>query len=364
MNAAQLSRCNPHLLDFVTWTVKKGSRLFGRVAVLPENGGLVATELIPKFELVSLTPASSTVSIVSMREGNTFFPILCSPLDYGESMPLFKYALNRGSFSLICFLASVLLSSKPTGLHSYLRLLPLEPNMPMELLARDVLADNKKFFDQFTAPLLQYLELANTEKDALFGALAKAHALFRRYAVPLWSENSGGRGLNYFKGSSFVRHSPQQPHKEWSGEILGLVPLTEFAGHSCEPNAAIGYPDEEILRWVQQEKTLQSITPYVEDGCISLQALRDILPGERITVDKNLHFGLPEDVFLDWFGVSYNPEYHIGGGTSHEVGSPGDVHSNCHNASQEGSLEAPLCVESGFSAAPLLDLDFVEPLKF
>lgn len=322
MHQYRVSRCAPHLLDFVTWAILKGCRLFNRVRVEP-YAGLVATDRIEAYDFVSLTPAEATQSLFTITEDSRHFPLLASPYNYGEPLPFFKdqeaeglKSISRGSFSFICYMAATLLTAQPQGLHGYLRVLPATDlsTSPAVCEAESFFtsADQKHNIGAFHDYVTPIISLTNISSGTLFDrAFCHAFGLFRRHAVPLWSPSLLGSSrrncMNYFESSAFCRHidhsvqreKGKKEQKKWSGEIMGLVPFCDFASHATEPNATIGYPDDESLRWIQQERHIKKIP---QNGCIALQALKDINPGDIITVNKNAFFNLDSKTFEWWFG--------------------------------------------------------------
>lgn len=325
MGPYRLSRCDPHLLDLVTWAVLKGCRLFNRVRVEP-NVGLIATDRIQAYDFVSLTPAEATQSLLTMAEDSHHFPLLASPYNYAEPLPFFTGSdaedmsnLNRGSFSFICYMTAALLTAQPEGLHGYLRVLP-SANLftsPAVVAAEGFFhsseqKDNIAAFHDYVAPVLSHTNTSSV--DEFDRAFCHAFGLFRRHAVPLWSPSSGAfsktTSMKYFEASPFTRcfgregllEKEEDVEKRFSGEILGFIPFSDFASHSTDPNATIGFPDDESLSWIQQERHIKKVP---QNGCIALQALKDIAPGDIVTVDKNAFFSFDPKSFEWWFGFPY-----------------------------------------------------------
>lgn len=324
MHSCRASRCDPNLLNFVTWAVLKGCRLFHRVRVEP-HVGLRATERIQAYDFVSLTPGEATQSLFTIAEDSRYFPLLTSPQNYGEALPFFTpneapdlANINRGSFSFICYMAVALFTSQPQGLYSYLRVLPAKDlaTSPATLAAELFFSSasqkyNVAAFRDYITPVLSHAKISSSEFERAF---CHAFGLFRRHAVPLWSpsmRSSPNKScMSYFEASPFTRYDPsdalpklyRETETKLSGEIVGLIPFSDFAAHSREPNAAIGFPDEESLMWIQQEKRMKKLP---QNGCVALQALRDIEPGDVITVDKNAFFNFDSSTFEWWFGFPY-----------------------------------------------------------
>lgn len=301
MRHHRVSRCDPYVLDFVTWSVMKGCRLFGRVRV-DRRVGLIATDHIPEYDFVSLTPAEATQSVLTVIQ-DLKFPPLCNANTFDDKTP-FGTHLNRGSFSFICYLAVALLTGRPDGLECYLRVLPVEKNAPMELAAREI--TKMPAFSVWTAPLREVPGYSNRFHDAF----CYAFSLFHRHAIPLWSSSAATHAMPFFSSSPLARPFHKSDSggardlEAGSGEVMGLAPLVDLATHSPAPNAGIGYPDEEMLRWIQQERSIKKMPTK---GCIVLQALRDIYPGDLVTVNKNSLFHLDEKAFESWFGIPFIP---------------------------------------------------------
>ncbi|KAG5466969.1 hypothetical protein LSCM1_01147 [Leishmania martiniquensis] len=284
MSGIRIARCDPTLLDFVTWAVMKGCRLFQRIGITPP--GLVATERIPEFDFVAIVPVTATQSVLSIAS-DPDFPLRVSPEEHGESVPFWD-DVTRGSFAFVGFLTKVLLTGHPRGLKSYLNVLPLDEAMPISKLADA--AQATKGYKEWTAPLVAQCKVEESDFDVAF---RRAYCLFRRHAIPFWSTNdASSAGHPYFEQSLFAQRG--------RGELMGMVPVMDLALHSPKPNSMIGFPDEEMLRWLSQQKR---VMPQ-EKGCFVLQALRDIEEGEVITVDKNVHFNFDDDAFKAWFGYS------------------------------------------------------------
>eukprot|EP00796_Vickermania_ingenoplastis_P005394 gene5394-3883_t len=283
-----VSRCDPNVLDFVTWSVMKGCRLFGKARV--ELHGLTAAEYIPEYDFVCLTPAEATHSVVTAMEDTTF-PSLCTASNFGEVVPFWS-DVHQGTFAFVCYMAAALLTGRPVGLERHLRLLSggAKQDSPGCLTAAATPA-----FREWTSPVVQHVR---SDTDTFREAFTHAFGLFRRHAVPLWSSASDRSALPYFADSSLAAGR---------GEILGLVPFVDLAAHSSTPNASAGFPDKEMLLWLQQERHLRHVP---SGGCIVLQAVRDIRPGEPITVDKNASFNFDSEGFEAWFGHPWK-EPHI-----------------------------------------------------
>lgn len=357
MHSCRASRCDPNLLNSVTWAVLNGCRLFHRVQVEP-HVGLRATERIQAYDFVSLTPVEATQSLFSVAEDSHHFPLLTSPQNYGEPLPFFTpneapdlANMNRGSFSFICYMAVALFTSQPQGLHSYLRVLPASDwvTSPATLAAKRFFSsssqnNNVAAFRDYVTPVLSHAKISSSEEFER--AFCHAFGLFRRHAVPLWSpsmRSSPNKScMRYFEASPFTRHDRSDPlpklnretESKWSGEIVGLVPFSDFAAHSREPNAAIGFPDEESLMWIQQEKRMKKLP---QNGCVALQALRDIEPGDIITVDKNAFFNFDSSTFEWWFGFPYEAK---------PLSSRADQHFNPLHAGSNSVPSSSICGET------------------
>lgn len=283
MNGIRLTRCNPTLLDFVTWAVLKGCRLFQRVHITPM--GLVATDQIPEFDFVAIVPAEVTQSVLNIAD-DPHFPIKVAPSNHGEIIPFWE-DLNRGSFAFVAFLAKVLLTSHPRGVRSYLDVLPFDQEMPIGKMAD--LAQTTKGYKEWTSPLVKQLKAEDSDFDVAF---RHAYCLFRRHAIPFWTVTDAGSS-----GHPFFQHSPFA--QQGKGDVMGMVPILDLALHSPTPNAAIGYPDEDMLQWLSQQR---KVAVEQGKGYFVMQALRNIDAGEVISVNKNAYFNFDDDTFKAWFG--------------------------------------------------------------
>lgn len=338
-----MRQCNSRTLDLVTWAVLSGCRLFGRVRVVQMNRriGLLATEYIPEYDFVALTPVEATQSILSAVQ-DTKFPIssMCCPDDYGESVPFWP-DLNRGSFAFVAYIASAILTGNPKGLRVY-----CDAALP-QLIQEESNADGGGFlrahaqervqsreFQSFTAPIARSL-LVDPER---FGdAFALAYAVFRRHSMALWNSQDQNT-TPYFSSNSFLSGSKQLTGSS-RADVLGIVPVLDLASHSFAPNTTIGFPDHEMLQWIQQERHLS--TPASSQGCMVLQATRGIEPDELITVNKNACFNLDEELFSMWFGIPLHsfPRNDSSLGASDDVGSPRDGASDLHTLLDRSSVE-------------------------
>ncbi|GET92904.1 hypothetical protein, conserved [Leishmania tarentolae] len=283
MSGVRITRCNPTLLDFVTWVVIKGCRLFQRVHITPQ--GLVATERIPEFDFVAVIPVEATQSLLNVADDPNFaFKVPAER--HGEPVPFWE-DLTRGSFAFLGFLTKVLLTGHPRGVKSYLDVLPFDPVMPIGNVADA--AQATKGYKEWTAPIVAQCKVEESDFDAAF---RRAYCLFRRHAIPFWSSrDAGGSGHPYFQHSSFAQRG--------RGELMGMVPVMDLALHSPHPNATIGYPDEEMLQWLSLHKK-EAVRQ--EKGYFVMQALRDIERGEVISVNKNAYFNFDDEAFKEWFG--------------------------------------------------------------
>ncbi|CCW61420.1 unnamed protein product [Phytomonas sp. EM1] len=291
--SVRLARCDPKLLDFVTWVVIRGCRLFQRVHITPK--GLLATERIPEYDFVAIVPVGATLSIFNVIEDITF-PFKVSSLNHGDKMPFFQ-DLTRGDFALIAFLAKALLTGNPRGIKMYLDILPCDHKVFIESVLSA--AQATEGYQISTHTLLTQCGACRNDFDAAF---RHAYCLYRRHAIPFWaSHGTWGTGHPYFQNLPFVQAGV--------GNIMGMVPVLDLSLHSPTPNASIGYPDEEMLLWISQQKKMNT---NPRENYFVMQALRDIEKGEMVTTDKNMYFNFDDDTFKDWFGfpnesqVSYN----------------------------------------------------------
>lgn len=282
MSTVRLTRCNPSLLDFVTWAVLKGCRLFQRVHITPM--GLVATERIPEYDFVSIVPMTATQSFLNIVEDSSF-PLKLSPKNFGQDLGFWP-DLNRGSFAFVGYLTKVLLTGHPRGVQSYLDVLPFVQEMPIGKIADSAQVTDE--YKKYVQPLVDQCKVDPMDFDLTF---RHAYCLFRRHAIPFWTHTDG-----WSAGHPFLQNSP---FAQGDGGIMGMVPVMDLALHSPTPNATIGYPDKEMLQWLAQDR---NAGVQVDKGYFVMQAMRDIQEGEVISVDKNAYFNFDDDTFKAWFG--------------------------------------------------------------
>ncbi|KAK7197967.1 hypothetical protein NESM_000751700 [Novymonas esmeraldas] len=302
MSGVRVTRCNPTLLDFVTWAVLKGCRLFQRVHITPL--GLVATERIPEFDFVAVVPVEATQSVLNVADDPSF-ALKVAPELHGEPVPFWE-DLSHGSFAFVGFLAKVLLTGHPRGVKSYLDVLPFDQAMPIGKVADA--AQTTKGYKEWTAQLVAQCKVEESDFDVTF---RHAYCLFRRHAIPFWAASDVGcAGHPHFQQSAFAQRG--------RGELMGMVPVMDLALHSPKPNATIGYPDEEMLQWLAQQKkaAVQQATGY-----FVMQALRDIEVGEVISVNKNAYFNFDDDTFKAWFGYPNSSQVAADGVDSSSIGT-------------------------------------------
>nr|CCC93066.1 unnamed protein product [Trypanosoma congolense IL3000] len=289
---ARVARCDPMLLDFVTWAVLQGCRLFQRIHTT--RAGLVATEPIQAYDFVAVVPTTATLSLLTVSD-DLSFPLRVSPVNSGERLSFWS-DLTFGSFVFVAYLARVLQTGRPRGIRSYLDVLPVDSEMPIGRVADA--AQSTKDYKELVAPLRAVSRSGDVDFDVTF---RHAYCLFRRHGVPFWTGSAvGGTGHPEFQYSPFVTAG--------KGDIIGMVPIVDLALHSPEPNATIGYPDRDMLQWLAQEK---KASVKEDRGYFVMQALRDIRCGEMVTVDKNIFFNFSDDQFYAWFGF-HNESQHPG----------------------------------------------------
>lgn len=278
-------------LDLVTWGVLNGVRMFQRLQVTPR--GLQVLEPIPEYDFAVIVPTRVTFSALSLLD-EPGFPLKLSPVQLGEPVPFWP-DLSWGSFATICGMAKASVTENPRHFSVYLGTLPFDSEMPIGKVADASM--RSKEFQEAVQPLVHSCQ-GRSETEVL-AALRHSYCLFRRHAVPFWSGSSaggaGGVGHPFFSNSKYIQMNP-------NCEILGLVPLVDLAHHSSEPNAAIGFPDQDMLTWLGQEK---GVRVQRDVGYFVLQAQRNILPGEFVSVDKNAFFNFDSDTFHAWFGFPY-----------------------------------------------------------
>ncbi|CCW68894.1 unnamed protein product [Phytomonas sp. Hart1] len=283
--SVRLSQFDPKLLDFVTWVIVKGCRLFQRIHITPN--GLLATERIPENDFVAIVPVGSTLSIFDVVE-DIVFPLKVSPFNYSNAIHFFQ-DLTRGDFVFISFLTKILVTGSPRGMKMYLDILPC--NQKTSIDAAVNAAQTTEGYQESIRALLTQCKASRSDFDAAF---KHAYCLYRRHAIPFWvSHGTWGTGHPYFQNSDFTQAG--------TGNIMGMVPVLDLALHSPTPNASIGYPDQEMLLLISQHKKMRA---NPKDNYFIMQALRDIEKGEMITTDKNVHFNFDDDTFKKRFGFS------------------------------------------------------------
>jgi hypothetical protein len=188
-------------------------------------------------------------------------------------------------------MTQTLLKGSPRGLNSYLEVLPFDQGIPIARVA-EVAMKTKPFLTS-VRPVIASCKVRDEE---FLNSFKHAYCLFRRHGIPFWSAAAGGGCHPYFASSPFTQ--------EGAGDIIGMVPIADIAVHSCQPNAVIGFPDGEMVDWLVRSKGIMTAK---ESGVFVLQALRDIKPGELITVNKNAFYNFEEDVFKAWFGYPFKP---------------------------------------------------------
>lgn len=267
------------LLHFVTWAVRRGIRLFQRVHV--KSAGLFAVKSIPKYDFAALVPSSAILSPLSLQT-LCDFPLQVTPTNFATTLDWWP-DLNWGSFCFIAMLAQAWVTGNPAGIQSYLDILPVNPAVRVGTVADN--AQRTKEYRQVVAPLLR---ASSTSLSNFNVAFRHAYCLFRRHAIPLWS---GERGHPLLLSTEFSRGD---------GEIFGMTPLVDLAVHSATPNAVVGTPDSEMLKWLAEKGDVS-----VDGFYFVLQALRDIQVGEVLTVNKNDLFHFDSPTFEACFGFPY-----------------------------------------------------------
>ena len=259
--------------------------MFQRVQIRPT--GLSALENIPAHDFAVVVPCKATISVLNVTD-DPLSPIKAGPQNFGEELPWWP-DLTWGSFTVIAQVARVILTQQPKGLHSYIDVLPFDPGMPIGKVADN--AQKSRMYQQAVRPM----QLACRAQDDHFNmALRHAYCLFRRHAVPFWT--SAGGGHPFFSTCELATSSSSTG----KGEIIGFIPVVDMAAHSSKPNAVIGAPDAEMVAFLAQERGISDSNVFV------LQATRDILAGEEITVDKNSFYNFDEETFAAWFGFPYS----------------------------------------------------------
>jgi hypothetical protein len=284
MPQSPVAKCDPRLLDVVTWSVMRGIRMFQRVQVRPT--GLCAIEPIPVNDFAVVVPCKATISVLNVTE-DPLSPVKAGPQNFGEELQWWP-DLTWGSFAVIAHMARVILTQQPKGLYSYMDLLPFDPGMPIGKVADA--AQKSRMYQQAVRPMQV---ACRAQEEQFNAALRHAYCLFRRHAVPFWT--SAGGGHPFFSSCELATNCTSG-----KGEIIGLIPLINMAAHSSKPNAVIGSPDSDMLAFLSQERGI------TEPNLFVLQATRDIHPGEEITVNKNSFYGFDEETFAAWFGFPFH----------------------------------------------------------
>jgi hypothetical protein len=276
---------NPKVIDFVTWGVGRGVRLFQRVHVT-DRGGLEASQPIARFDFPVLVPAAAVHSFLRIADDAAFPRALrVAPANYAAAVRWWP-DLNWGSLCLTASVAKTLLSGAPAGPAAYLALLPLAEEPPLAAVAREAM--RHKLYKELTAPLAAQL---NVGRAAFDDAFCRAYCLVRTHGTPIWSRDGTGHPL--FEATPYAAAKA-------AGDVVGMVPFIDGARHSAAPNCCVGVPDAEMRLWLSRERSVAA-----EQHSFVLQATRDIRAGEALTVDKNASYGFEEDAFAEWFGYPY-----------------------------------------------------------
>lgn len=276
MRGAQM---DPQLLDFVTWSIKSGIRLFRRVHVTPS--GLVCHTRIPHFDFAVVVPVTTSLSLLNVADDPSF-PLRVSPSNYGEVLPWWPQ-LTWGTFCFVGYLARMWMSGEPAGMQAYLNLLPIDAN---GFVGKAALESQKgKEYRDAVVPLV------GNDGATFHEAFRQSYCLVKRHSIPVWSHL--GYGHPFFA---------QTPFGKVNADAVALVPMIDMATHSAHPNAAVGHPDDEMRIWLAQERGI----PADGKQYFVLQATRDIEAGEYITVDKNAAFRFDKATFEAWFGYPYD----------------------------------------------------------
>jgi hypothetical protein len=275
---------DPHLVNVVTWAVMNGFRHFRRLNITACS--LAAKSRIPKFDFIAVLPAVASLSVHTVQT-DTSFPLGVTFKNYAEPLPWWN-DLNWGTFAQIMHLAKTKLTTEG-GVASYVNLRAPSDNS-MALAQHCIALQKSPEYAEMSAKVLTTCR--GKTADELNDAFLRCYLLVKLYGVPLWS--SSGVGHRFFAESQFVRSSKAH------GDVVALLPIFDFAGHSATPNATVGQPDDDMVQWLRQERDLPQ-----SDHLFVLQALRDVEPGEEITVDRNINYNFDPDAFRAWFGFPY-----------------------------------------------------------
>lgn len=285
--SSRLAQVEPRLLDFVTWSIIRGCRLFRRVHVTAN--GLVATESIPQYDFAAAIPCKATLSALSVMENISSLPsVQLNPSNFGDELTWWP-DLTWASFCLLLYLTKAWIQNTNNGITSYLEILPFDPVMPMHKVA--AVAQKQKQYQEIVKPVAAS---CRTTEEHFNSTLNHTYCLFRRHAIPLWTKTNGGHP--FFVEMDLVKKIPR-------GDLLGFVPLADLAAHSSSPNTVLGIPDSEMMSFLQQERGFAS-----GESCFVLQATRAIKTGEPITLDRNALFGFDAETFFAWFGFPWHTQ--------------------------------------------------------
>ncbi len=152
-------------------------------------------------------------------------------------------------------------------------------------------ASETKAFGEAVEPLLQ---LIHCDQATFASEFCRVYCAVRRLGLPLWNEQR--------QGAALIARSPYGAPTAPAGDILGVTPFIDQVRHSSLPNVSVGTPSAEAQEWMALNLGTKAGVDYMV-----LQAARAIMPGEVITMDRNLSFGFDAEQFASWFGEPYDP---------------------------------------------------------
>lgn len=287
---ASWSSRHPVHVEFMTWAVTRGCRLFKRVG-LTNDLKLVASAPIPAFDFGCVVQPNLVSSLLTLGRDPTWpHELRVSPANYATPVPWWP-DVNRGMLMHLFQVALQAVHGTPTGEAAHVRMLIDAVGDDEATLTRMALeAQRTPEYRAAADSLCAQHGIDTTSYDETF---ARAYCATRRTGIALWSR--AGRGHQLFAASSYASGPP--------GDVLGLVPMLGFASHSSRPNCAIGMLDPEMCGWIATERGVQ-----VPEGSFALQALHGIGPGDALTVDRNAAFGFDDAEFEAWFGRPWDDD--------------------------------------------------------
>eukprot|EP00760_Papus_ankaliazontas_P030018 PhM_4_TR4575/c0_g1_i1/m.16329 len=296
--STSLSR-SPGVINCVTWSTAKGAKWWGRVGIHSgdRGRGLFCTQPIPQYDFALAVPLEATFSFLNF-EKDTDFPLRVSPADFGETLPWWP-DLDWGTFSLMMWMTAGYIKNDPRVAH-YMAALP-RPQQNEQFSSSFVVLNS---IASQAMRSREYLEVSSpvaaqcrVPPEMFDFNLAWMYTMIRSRSVPLWSRHGGGH--SYFSTTVYAEESSSSPNSRGGGggggDVSCLVPMLDFVNHSHEPNATVGFPDEEMVSFLMKERGMTSPHMFV------LQTQRDLAPGDELLVDYNINYGFDPEMFSVWF---------------------------------------------------------------